>query len=60
MSDILEIKSLIEEQGKAWEEFKKTNNELIAAKADGKAIGDLEAKLAKLGEEMDKLSDAKA
>lgn len=60
MSDILEIKSLIEEQGKAWETFKKTNDELIAAKADGKAVGDLEAKLAKVSEDLDKISDLKA
>jgi HK97 family phage major capsid protein len=60
MSDILEIKSLIEDQGKAWEAFKKTNDELIAAKADGKVVGDLEAKLAKVSEDLDKISDLKA
>lgn len=57
MSDILELKTLIENQGKAWEEFKKTNDELIAAKADGKAVGELEAKLAKVSEDLDKLSE---
>jgi HK97 family phage major capsid protein len=46
MSDIAEVKSLIETQGRAWEEFKATNDALIKAKADGKAVGDLEAKLA--------------
>lgn len=55
-----EIKNLIESQGQAWEAFKKTNNEIIAAKADGKAIGDLEAKLAAVTAEMDKMSDVKA
>jgi HK97 family phage major capsid protein len=59
MSDVLEIKSLIEKQGQAWEEYKKTNDALIAAKAEGKAVADLEAKLAKIGEDMDKLSEAK-
>lgn len=57
MSDILEIKKLIEDQGKAWDEFKKTNDALIVAKADGKAVGDLEAKLATLTTAMDKLAD---
>lgn len=60
MSDILEIKSLIEAQGKAWEEHKKTNDELLKAKAEGKAVADLEAKLAKVSEEMDKLAELKA
>lgn len=57
MSEVLEIKSLIEKQGQAWEEFKKTNNELIAAKAEGKAVADLEAKLATVSDAMDKFSD---
>lgn len=60
MTDILEIKSLIEAQGKAWEEHKKTNDELLKAKAEGKAVADLEAKLAKISDEMDKLAELKA
>jgi hypothetical protein len=48
--EIVEIKKLIEDQGKAWDDFKKTNDALIKAKADGKAVGDLEAKLAKMGD----------
>lgn len=60
MSDILEIKSLIEAQGKAWEEHKKTNDELLKAKAEGKAVADLEAKLAKVGTDLDKLAELKA
>lgn len=48
MSDLNEVKQIIETQGKAWEEYRKTNDELIKAKADGKAVGDLEAKLAKI------------
>ena len=43
MSDILEIKKLIEAQGQAWEEHKKTNDELLKAKAEGKAVADLKA-----------------
>ena len=57
MSDLIEIKKLIEDQGKAWDEFKKTNDELIAAKADGKAVGEIEAKLAKISGDLDKLSE---
>lgn len=57
---IVEIKSLIEKQGQAWEEFKKTNDELIKAKADGKVVTDLEAKLAKISAEMDNLAEVKS
>ena len=32
-TNILEVKKIIEDQGKAWEEFKATNTALIAAKA---------------------------
>ena len=57
MSEILEVKNLIEKQGQAWEEFKKTNNDLIAAKAEGKDVADLECKLATISDAMDKYSD---
>lgn len=60
MTEIIEIKGLIEKQGQAWEEFKKTNDELVKAKADGKAVADLEAKLAKINTDMDQLSELKA
>lgn len=53
MSDWNEVKNLIEEQGSAWQEFKRTNDELIQAKADGKAVADLEAKLANLSVAVD-------
>lgn len=57
---MVEVKKLIEEQGTAWEEFKKTNDAIIKAKADGKAVGDLETKLAKISETLDTLSESKA
>lgn len=60
MSDILELKRVIEAQGQAWEEFKRTNDELIQAKADGKAVSEIETKLAKISEDMDKLGELKA
>lgn len=47
-----ELKALIQKQGEAFEEFKKTNDRLIEAKADGQAITDLEAKLAKINTDM--------
>jgi HK97 family phage major capsid protein len=59
MSDILEVKNLIEAQGQAWGEFKKTNDEILKAKADGKAVGDLETKLAAISTDLDKLGDLK-
>lgn len=57
MTDLAEIKRIIEDQGRSWEEFKKANNELIQAKAEGKAVADLEAKVATINESLEKLSD---
>lgn len=48
-----EIKKLIEDQGKAWSEFQKTNDEIIKAKADGKAVADLQAKLDRINSDME-------
>lgn len=56
---LLEVKKILEDQGKAWEEHKKANDELIKAKAEGKAVADLEAKVAKLGEALDKFDELK-
>ncbi len=47
-----EVKELLEEIQTGFEEYKKTNDALLAAKADGKATAELEAKLAKIEEEM--------
>lgn len=57
---LLEVKKVLEEQGRTFEEFKKANDELIKAKAEGKAVADLEAKVAKLSEALDKFADMKA
>jgi HK97 family phage major capsid protein len=59
MPTLLELKDLIESQGRAWEEHKRTNDEILQAKADGKAIGLLEEKLAKVGGKLDELSELK-
>jgi len=58
----MEIKQLadtIEKLGQAWEEHRKTNDELLKAKAEGKAVADLEAKLDKIGKDMDALTELK-
>lgn len=52
MSDITQVAELVEKQGRAWEEFKRTNDEILAAKADGKAFADLQEKLDKISADM--------
>jgi HK97 family phage major capsid protein len=54
-----EVKTILTAQGTAWEEFKKTYDELLKAKAEGKAVSDLEAKVAKIGAHLDKLGEMK-
>ncbi|MEN9807211.1 MAG: hypothetical protein RL756_1731 [Pseudomonadota bacterium] len=53
MSDMLELKNLLEEQGRAWEEFKRTNDARIDAIEKSKATGDFEAKLATIDAALD-------
>ena len=50
-----ELKQLLEEQGKAFEEFKSANDEELKAKADGKAVSALEEKTARINADLDKL-----
>lgn len=57
--DLIEIKKVIDQQGEAFEQFKKANDELIKAKAEGKAVADLEAKIAKINESLDALGEQK-
>lgn len=47
-----EVKALIEAQGRAFEEFKRTNNEILAKKADGQGVAELEGKLKRLEAEL--------
>jgi hypothetical protein len=47
---ILEVKKIVEAIGRGFEEYKATNDAMLKAKAEGKAIGDLEAKLAQARE----------
>lgn len=57
--ELIEIKNMLEAQGQAFNEFKKANDTLVAAKADGKAHGDLEAKVSTLSGALDKFSEVK-
>lgn len=55
---IPELKSLVEAQGTAWEEFKRTNDERIAKLAKGEAVADLEAKLAKMNDALNETGNS--
>ena len=51
-----ELKQLLTKQGENFEAFKKANDALLAAKAEGRAVADLEAKLAKIDGEFVQLT----
>lgn len=55
--ELKDITKLLNEQGQAFEEFKKANDQRLQAKADGKAVGDFEAKLGKLNDVMDAIKE---
>jgi len=57
--ELKDIAQTLEDQGKAFEAFKTANDKLIAAKAEGKAVGDLTAEVEKLSAELDKLAEVK-
>lgn len=58
--DFGELKSLLEKQGKAFDEFKSANEERLKAKADGKSVADFEAKLSKINEDLNQIADLKS
>jgi hypothetical protein len=58
--ELIEVKKLLEQQGQAFEEFKTANDALIKAMAEGKAVADLEAKVAKLSDALDGFADVTA
>ena len=61
MSDLSEVKNLIDAQGAAWEEFKKVNDDRLVKLEKGLATGDEEAKLAKINTKLDEVAaEAKA
>lgn len=55
-----EFKKVVDDIGHAFEEFKKSNDALLKAKAEGKAVADLEAKVATVSDALDKLNEQKA
>lgn len=57
--DFNELSEIIEKQGRAWEEHKRTNDELLKAKADGKSVSELQEKLEKINSDLDSLSELK-
>lgn len=59
-TDLSQLMEVLDKQGKAWEAWKIANDALIRAKAEGKAVSDLEAKLVKIGEDLDKLGEMKS
>ncbi|OGB26198.1 MAG: hypothetical protein A3I66_00665 [Burkholderiales bacterium RIFCSPLOWO2_02_FULL_57_36] len=54
--DLKEIQELLQKQNDAYGEFTRKNDELIKAKADGKAVSELQATVEKLNNELTKLS----
>lgn len=59
MSELMQIKRLIDDQGEAWEQFKQTNDQILKAKADGKMVSDLQLKLDSIEAELNKIAEAK-
>jgi HK97 family phage major capsid protein len=57
--ELIEIKNMLEERKKAYDELQKTVTELKAAQVDGKAIGDLTAKVETLSKACDKFDELK-
>jgi len=53
--DMKELKSALDKQAEAWGEFTRKNDELLKAKAEGKAVADLQATVDKLNGELTKL-----
>lgn len=62
MADLTEIKDLVEEQGRAWHEFKRKNDERIAAlESKGHAPADLTEQLSRINADLDRIGkDLKA
>jgi hypothetical protein len=59
MGDIGEVKKLMDDQGRAWDEYKSANDALLKAKAEGKAVADLEAKVSRIDDALTKFTEAK-
>ena len=57
--ELIEIKNILDKQGEAFDQFKKANDELLKAKAEGKSVEAIEAKLAKISTDLDKFAEIK-
>jgi len=55
-----ELKKILEDQGRAFDEFKTTNEAILKAKAEGKSVLDLEAKLGKIDDALTNMGEMKA
>jgi HK97 family phage major capsid protein len=60
VEELKELGKTLELQKKAFDDFKKTNNELLEAKAEGKGVAELETKLAKMESDLTKYDDLQA
>jgi len=54
---LAEIKKALGERAKDWEEFKKTNDDLLEKKANGDAVAEIEQKIDKISDGLDKKTD---
>lgn len=55
-TDMAGLTDLLKKQGEAFEQFKKSNDELLKAKAEGKAVSDIEANVEKANTAISELS----
>lgn len=55
--DVPELKKALEKQAEAWGEFTRKNDELLKAKAEGKAVADLQATVDKINADLKKTGD---
>lgn len=56
---MVEVKAAIDKQGEAWEAWKKAADERLKLMAEGKSVTEIEAKLAKIGADLDRYSEVK-
>lgn len=55
----MDLNQVVEDLNKGFEEFKKSNNEMLEKMAKGKAVAELEEKTAKIEKDLDQLEDIK-
>lgn len=55
--DMTEVKKMLEKQGEAWGEFTRKNDELLKAKAEGKAVTELQGTVDRINADFKKMND---